>query len=455
MQAYAQDQENTDYKPTSEQSVDSGGFKGKLICPQKLYPRESLIINEQGKALLELTVSHDGSIQNAELIYSSGSPRLDKASLEFGKKCVFQTTDNIEIKPGHLQIPVEWKIEREARQIISATDNKTFETLIRHSTPIVYPDTLKDSGNSGKVILKAEVYGDGHLGEIQVLESSHPAFEKAAIQSLSKWSFNTFDGGNKPISFQETFTFKLLEGKNGPETGLLPFKFPEQAPSKLPVEFQYDKPPRIKVAGAPVYPLGLFSQQISGSAEVSAQIDPEGNVRNVQILKATEKDFGLATKAMISSWIFEPASKNGKPSWAVFSYTQDFNKWDRDTNYDKDAYRLLSKINEHSSDLHKVDIHLANELDAKPKAIYAPAPAYPIELQQKGISDRVLVEFYIDKTGAVKLPHLLKVNNDDLGWSALTAVLRWQFEPPTVHGQPVDVVVTVPVEFGLDKGATN
>ena len=57
------------------------------------------------------------------------------------------------------------------------------------------------------------------------------------------------------------------------------------------------------------------------------------------------------------------------------------------------------------------------------------------------------IEFIIDNTGHAQLPRIVTSTRDDFGWAAATAVSRWQFTAPTMNSQPVDVLVTVPIEF--------
>jgi len=49
----------------------------------------------------------------------------------------------------------------------------------------------------------------------------------------------------------------------------------------------------------------------------------------------------------------------------------------------------------------------------------------------------VNVEFYIDETGAVRLPSLAPGENLELGSLAIAALSQWRFNPPTSRGRAV------------------
>jgi TonB family protein len=214
----------------------------------------------------------------------------------------------------------------------------------------------------------------------------------------------------------------------------------------LPAEFQYDTPPVVKVVAPVVYPLNLLRDDITGSAKVAVIVDPGGKVREVQILEATQPEFGFATRGMMQSWEFEPATKNGKRTWSIFTLEQKFNPYARGTKIGRSAKEILKKLkNGHS------DIHTTRELDSLPVALYNPVPVYPPHLIKEGVGDQVIVEIFIDEEGVVQLPHVVKAKNDELTWTALTAISRWHFEPSFRQGQAVITRARFPITFSPSK----
>lgn len=81
------------------------------------------------------------------------------------------------------------------------------------------------------------------------------------------------------------------------------------------------------------------------------------------------------------------------------------------------------------------------ELDRIPTPITATRPYFAkapvVPGAAKPAATDVTVEFYIDETGAVRMPSVLESSDPDLSASAVEAVRSWRFEPPTVKGRPV------------------
>ena len=77
-----------------------------------------------------------------------------------------------------------------------------------------YPDFAKKAGIEGKVWLEVEVFADGTVGAINVIESlmSGPGgLDEAAIDAVRKWEFSPAKSGGKPVAVWVTFpvTFNL------------------------------------------------------------------------------------------------------------------------------------------------------------------------------------------------------------------------------------------------------
>jgi TonB family protein len=212
---------------------------------------------------------------------------------------------------------------------------------------------------------------------------------------------------------------------------------------------QYDTPPQVKIAVASVYPYQSLTNQKSGSATVAFLVAPDGRVRECRVIESSAPDFGLAAKAMMEAWTFEPATKDKQPIWSRLSRKVAFNWHDRDAVLTEDAQRLLDE-----STRTKPRIYTLGELDAMPRPLYRPMPVYPAELAKQGVTDTVVVEMYIDANGAAQLPRAIKFTNEDFAWSAVTAAARWHFEAPLHNGKPVDAIVRMPFAF-KPKSPTN
>jgi len=77
--------------------------------------------------------------------------------------------------------------------------------LLKKIVP-AYPPMMHSAGITGLVVLDAIIHRDGTIGDIKVLQSSHPAFTQAAIAAVKQWEYT-------PIPYEGivnvTLTFNL------------------------------------------------------------------------------------------------------------------------------------------------------------------------------------------------------------------------------------------------------
>lgn len=84
-----------------------------------------------------------------------------------------------------------------------------------------------------------------------------------------------------------------------------------------------------------------------------------------------------------------------------------------------------------------------------PRQIRGTQPVLPEGARAAGVSGSVLVEIEIDATGRVSSARVLR-SIPRLDAAALEAVRRWEYEPATLLGRPVPVIVTAVVTFRPD-----
>ncbi|MDA3814084.1 MAG: energy transducer TonB [Candidatus Cloacimonetes bacterium] len=74
--------------------------------------------------------------------------------------------------------------------------------------PTEYPVFAKNAGIEGDVILQVEVFKDGSVGAIEILQSlmSGPGgLDEAAVNSVKHWEFSPAKSGGKPVACWVTF----------------------------------------------------------------------------------------------------------------------------------------------------------------------------------------------------------------------------------------------------------
>lgn len=82
----------------------------------------------------------------------------------------------------------------------------------------------------------------------------------------------------------------------------------------------------------------------------------------------------------------------------------------------------------------------------EPKKLMDARPVYPQEALDKKVSGIVILEVLIDGTGGVRDAKVLR-SVPLLDQAALDAVKKWRFTPTLLNGAPVEVVMTVTVNF--------
>jgi len=74
----------------------------------------------------------------------------------------------------------------------------------------------------------------------------------------------------------------------------------------------------------PVYPEKCKKEKIEGTVVLEIEIDEEGNVMDVQVLKSVHPDIDKAAIQAIKKWKYKPVLKDGKPAPVVFAVTINF-----------------------------------------------------------------------------------------------------------------------------------
>jgi TonB family protein len=85
-----------------------------------------------------------------------------------------------------------------------------------------------------------------------------------------------------------------------------------------------------------------------------------------------------------------------------------------------------------------------------PTKLHHVSPVYPPSMREAGIEGTVPLEARIDRTGNVASLRALSAQvHPDLARAAMDAVQQWRFSPTLLNGQPVEIVMTVSIEFEL------
>ncbi len=209
---------------------------------------------------------------------------------------------------------------------------------------------------------------------------------------------------------------------------------------------------RINQTVNPTFPRGLMNLGVtSGACQIAIYVDSSGKLAEWLVIKYTEPQFGEAAVEAIKQWTFEPARMDGQPVGTTLDLVFNF-----------EARGVVISTTTIGETAERLALHMRSgaytyrpcpgeDLDRTPIPTVTVTPQYPKELAEKGVKGRVTVDYYIDETGAVRMPCVSPDDNPILGALTIAAVAQWKFEPPTSHGRTVLVKARQVFDFKGDN----
>lgn len=184
-----------------------------------------------------------------------------------------------------------------------------------------------------------------------------------------------------------------------------------------------------------------------GQVVFAIDVDEKGQLTDVLVLGYTHRGLVEPCQSALKSWQITPAKVDGVPVPAQTELTIDFS-----------AHGVVISsspmimIEQRTRDLFgpRMESALkgASELDRLPARVTTVEPSYAKQAEDEGVRGKVQVRFYIDSSGAVRMPAVEPATHPYLAQMAVNAVKDWKFEPPTSRGRPVLVAARQEFEFG-------
>lgn len=195
------------------------------------------------------------------------------------------------------------------------------------------------------------------------------------------------------------------------------------------------------------FPLRLLNCGVStGEVHVMLKIGPDARLLDALVTAYTHKPFADATLAALPQGIFRPQLVDGRPVTTLVPLV---------VRFEVNGLLVIQRFAGDESELPRGDYAYqpcaADRLDRPLQAIATPAPAYPAGLHEQGVRGRVVVEYYVDEAGRVRMPEVVQAESDLLAGLSLHALEQWQFTPPSSHGRSVLVRVRQAFEFTPEK----
>ena len=180
------------------------------------YPIKSLLANEEGQTVLNVTVGPDGHVAEATVESSSGYQQLDAAAVRIAEtRWVYepQTRDGQPV-PVRTSVEVNWPLPLGPADAFlldvalpSMSDRVTVIRPRATEANVVmaddYPDASVERNEQGEALLKIYVLEDGSVGDAVIAVSSgYQRLDNAALRVVTRrWQFTpgTVNGEAAPM----------------------------------------------------------------------------------------------------------------------------------------------------------------------------------------------------------------------------------------------------------------
>ncbi|HWA24940.1 MAG TPA: TonB family protein [Lacunisphaera sp.] len=406
---------------------------------QPEYPAEAVRAKREGSVRVEFVVEADGSVTRT-LVKAGADEAFSAAALAAVQQWKFRpaiedgqpAADAMQVEVpfilrllGQKPAPVFPPGERYMPQALRLVPAKPSLGIDPG-----YPDELEESKLPGAVDLEFYVGADGQVEQPQVIWATHPAFVEISLRAIRRANFSPARKGQltKRSFVKYPVAFWSLNAKPPEILAANGLTFVSAAPLILPE-------PRMLIR--PVYPRERLLAGEDGKAVAEFTIDEKGQTREINLISADHPEFGAALVAAVEAWAFKPAKSETDVVRVRMQVTQAFTAGGQIA-----ESRLATLLRPGGA-----GIPPAKGLDRQLKPLWRGFPVYPQALRASGLAGRADIEFVIDREGRARVPRAVSASDEAFGWAAATAISQWVFEQPTKGGEPVDVIVRVPVTF--------
>ena len=215
------------------------------------------------------------------------------------------------------------------------------------------------------------------------------------------------------------------------------------APAQTPME-----PVGVEVTVEPQIPARLRMEGLrDGKVTFAVDVDAEGKLVDWLVLEASHHDLVGPCVEAVQRWRFTPARYEGARVPARAKFTLNISQTGAVV-----SRNTVEMINEFMENLagRPLDYRICRpgELDRPLEAVTRVSPQYGRDAERQGVGGRVMVYFFVDEQGNVRLPAVPAETHPYLSGIAVRAMRDWKFTPPTREGRPVAVEARQAFVFG-------
>lgn len=189
---------------------------------------------------------------------------------------------------------------------------------------------------------------------------------------------------------------------------------------------------------------------LQGTVVAAIGHDDKGRANDILVLESSDSRFSDATLDAIREWRFKPrtTASNAEDSTPVvrFLFTTGSVSVVPLTATARGATRRTVRADT------PVELPNFSHLDQTPALVHQTTPEVPAALRARISQGTVVVKYFVDTTGRVRLPTVISASEPGLGDAALAAIRQWRYEPPRIDGKPVIVLERHSFHFSATGG---
>ncbi len=403
------------------------------------YPEAAKKAKREGNLTVDFVVELDGRVSRAEVSDSTDAV-FNEAALAAVRRWTFSPAlENTKPVASGMTVPIEFRLSQLKQKYVPVSPRvdllpkglKVTPATFKNAPDPEYPAELDEQKLPGEVQIEFTVDAEGMPRTPRVLWASHAAFVESALRALAKSQFEPARQGPlaKAMVMQYPVVFDYIGVKRAEIlTANHLTRVNLSSDEAMPMPF---------VLVDPVFPREHFLAGESGEAIVEFSLTEKGRTTAVTVVSASAPEYGAALLAAVQAWGFKPASIDGGFGADRLRVTYAFSPPSGGV-----VVRLAASLRPGGA-----GIGGPAGLDQKLKPMWRGFPVYPAALREEQLKGTAEIEFIIDHDGRVRLPRVVSATRDEFGWAAATAISQWVFEPPMRKGEPVDIMVTIPVSF--------
>jgi TonB family protein len=203
----------------------------------------------------------------------------------------------------------------------------------------------------------------------------------------------------------------------------------------------------------PKYPRDAMAARLQGVVELEVVILPNGTVGDVRVIKSLDKQLGLDQEAVSAAkqWLFRPGTlkSTGRPVPVIVTIVLEFRLHSPPPPPNQQGIAPANIVA--GDEFYRDAYPLIYPLLVQPTVKRMVHPRYTSDAMRAKLQGTVEVEAVIRPDGTIDRTRVVKSLDTQLGLdaNAIDAVKQWVFEPGTLQGQPVPVVVQLTLEFRI------